>query len=112
MAEEARKGFDLLVVGMDKVTSEKGGYDKTIEEVLKGFEGPIALVAAKGKHLDQPASKVFRILVPVSGSVASRRGAEMAIALSRARSGADAGNICFHYAGQEVPALSQHVNDA
>jgi nucleotide-binding universal stress UspA family protein len=84
VADEARKGFDLLVVGMDKVTGAKGGYDKKIEEVTKGFEGPIALVAAKGKHLDQPASNVFRVLVPVSGSGVSRRGAEVALVLSRA----------------------------
>lgn len=84
VADEARKGFDLLVVGMDKVTGAKGGYDRKVEEVTKGFEGPIALVAAKGKHLKQPASNVFRVLVPVSGSGVSRRGAEVAIALSRA----------------------------
>jgi K+:H+ antiporter len=84
VADEARKGFDLLVVGMDKVTGAKGGYDRKVEEVTKGFEGPIALVAAKGKHLKQPASNVFRVLVPVSGSGVSRRGAEVAITLSRA----------------------------
>jgi K+:H+ antiporter len=83
VADEARKGFDLLVVGMAKVTGAKGGYDRKIEEVTKGFDGPIALVAAKGKHLKQPDSNVFRILVPVSGSGVSRRGAEVAIALSR-----------------------------
>jgi nucleotide-binding universal stress UspA family protein len=83
VADEARKGFDLLVVGMDQVISAPGSYDRKIDEVTKGFQGPIALVAAKGKHLDQPASNVFRILVPVSGSGVSRRGAEVAIALSR-----------------------------
>jgi Kef-type K+ transport system membrane component KefB/nucleotide-binding universal stress UspA family protein len=84
VADEARKGFDLLVVGMDKVIGARGGYDRKVEEVTKGFEGPIALVAAKGKHLKQPASNVFRVLVPVSGSGVSRRGAEVAITLSRA----------------------------
>jgi Kef-type K+ transport system membrane component KefB/nucleotide-binding universal stress UspA family protein len=83
VADEARKGFDLLVIGMDKVVGAKGGYDKRIDEVTRGFEGPIALVAARGKHLEQPASNVFRILVPVSGSGVSRRGAEVAIALAR-----------------------------
>jgi Kef-type K+ transport system membrane component KefB/nucleotide-binding universal stress UspA family protein len=84
VADEARKGFDLLVVGMDKVVGAKGGYDKKIDEVTRGFDGPIALVAARGKHLEQPATNVFRILVPVSGSGVSRRGAEVAIALARA----------------------------
>ena len=83
VANEARKGFDLLVVGMDKVIGARGGYDRRIEEVTRGFEGPVALVAAKGKHLEQPDNNVFRILVPVSGSGVSRRGAEVAIALAR-----------------------------
>jgi Kef-type K+ transport system membrane component KefB/nucleotide-binding universal stress UspA family protein len=82
VAEEARKGFDLLVVGMENVLG-KDGFDKKIEDVASGFKGPVALVAAKGVHLKQPASAEFRILVPVSGSALSRRGAEIAGALAR-----------------------------
>ena len=36
VADEARKAFDLLVVGMDKVIGAKGGYDK---EDRRGDEG-------------------------------------------------------------------------
>jgi Kef-type K+ transport system membrane component KefB/nucleotide-binding universal stress UspA family protein len=81
--DEARKGFDLLVVGMDKVTGTKDGFDRKIEDVTAGFEGPLALVAAKGDHLKPPLNNAFKILVPVSGSGVSRRGAEVAIALAR-----------------------------
>jgi Kef-type K+ transport system membrane component KefB/nucleotide-binding universal stress UspA family protein len=80
--DEARKGFDLLVVGMDTVTS-KDGFDRKIGEVTAGFDGPLALVAGKGSHLKPPPAGAFRILVPVSGSAVSRRGAEVAIALAR-----------------------------
>ncbi|KRQ92682.1 hypothetical protein CQ10_29635 [Bradyrhizobium valentinum] len=80
VVEEARKGFDLLVVGMENVLG-KDGFDKKIEDVASGFKGPVALVAAKGVHLKQPASAEFRILAPVSGSALSRRGAEIAGAL-------------------------------
>jgi Kef-type K+ transport system membrane component KefB/nucleotide-binding universal stress UspA family protein len=83
VVDEARKGFDLLLVGMDKVTGAKGGFDKKIEDLTAGFEGPIAIVAAKGIHLKEPVKTTFRILVPVSGSGVSRRGAEVAIALAR-----------------------------
>jgi nucleotide-binding universal stress UspA family protein len=82
VVEEARKGFDLLVVGMENVLG-KDGFDKKVEDVASGFKGPVALVAAKGVHLKQPASAEFRILVPVSGSAVSRRGAEVAGALAR-----------------------------
>jgi nucleotide-binding universal stress UspA family protein len=82
VVEEARKGFDLLVVGVENVMS-KDGFDKKVEDVASGFKGPVALVAAKGVHLKQPASAEFRILVAVSGSAVSRRGAEVAGALAR-----------------------------
>jgi Kef-type K+ transport system membrane component KefB/nucleotide-binding universal stress UspA family protein len=86
VVEEARKGFDLLVVGMDKVLGSEGGFDRKIDDVTAGFEGPLAVVAAKRSHLAQPANNDFRILVPVSGSGVSRRGAEVAIALARTSS--------------------------
>jgi Kef-type K+ transport system membrane component KefB/nucleotide-binding universal stress UspA family protein len=81
--DEARKGFDLLVVGMDKVAGAKDGFDKKIDDVTAGFEAPLAIVAAKGDHLKPPLNNAFKILVPVSGSGVSRRGAEVAIALAR-----------------------------
>jgi Kef-type K+ transport system membrane component KefB/nucleotide-binding universal stress UspA family protein len=83
VVDEARKGFDLLIVGMDKVLGAKDGFDRKIEDVTAGFEGPLALVAAKGSHLKPPSSNAFKILVPISGSGVSRRGAEIAIALAR-----------------------------
>ncbi|MEH2586613.1 cation:proton antiporter domain-containing protein [Bradyrhizobium sp. AZCC 1721] len=82
--DEARKGFDLLIVGMEKVIGTRNGFDERIENATSGFDGPLAIVAARGSHLKQPAaSSSFRILVPVSGSGISRRGAEVAIALAR-----------------------------
>jgi Kef-type K+ transport system membrane component KefB/nucleotide-binding universal stress UspA family protein len=83
IAEEAKKGFDLLVVGMDKTLDSKDRLAKKIEDIATGFKGPMAIVAARGPHLEQPAANGFRILVPVSGSAVSRRGAEIAIALAR-----------------------------
>ncbi len=81
--EEARKGFDLLVVGVGKVLNGKDDFDRKIEDLTSGFKGPIAIAAAKGIHLKQPAKPEFRILVPVSGSAVSRRGAR-----GRCRAGA------------------------
>ncbi|MGV7218210.1 cation:proton antiporter domain-containing protein [Bradyrhizobium sp. UFLA05-112] len=87
IADEARKGFDLLVVGVDKVTATKDRFDRKVEDVAAEFEGPLAIVAAKGKHLKQPMPDAFNILVPVSGSGVSKRGAEVAVALAQAGSG-------------------------
>ncbi|MCS3450265.1 MULTISPECIES: cation:proton antiporter domain-containing protein [Bradyrhizobium] len=83
IAEEARKGFDLLVVGMDAVAGPDGGFDRRIDDLTSGFDGPLAIAAAKGVHEKEPTANARKILVPVSGSNVSRRGAEVAIALAR-----------------------------
>jgi Kef-type K+ transport system membrane component KefB/nucleotide-binding universal stress UspA family protein len=80
--DEARKGFDLLVIGMDKTLNGNGGFDRKIEDIAAGFRNPMAIAVAKGPHLKQLIVPGFRILVPVSGSAVSRRGAEVAIALA------------------------------
>ncbi|MCG2668662.1 cation:proton antiporter [Bradyrhizobium sp. GCM10023182] len=87
ITEEARKGFDLLVVGVDKVTAAKDRFDRKIEDIAAKFDGPLAIVAARGKHLKQPMPDRLNILVPVSGSGVSKRGAEVAVALTQAGSG-------------------------
>lgn len=86
IADEARKGFDLLVVGVDEAAG-KDRFDRKIEDIAAKFDGPLAIVAAKGKHLKQPMPDALNILVPVSGSGVSKRGAEVAVALTQAGSG-------------------------
>ncbi|WP_076858168.1 cation:proton antiporter domain-containing protein [Bradyrhizobium mercantei] len=83
IAEEAKKGFDLLVVGVDEVAGPDGGFDRRIDELTSGFGGPLAIAAAKGAHEKEPTANARKILVPVSGSNVSRRGAEVAIVLAR-----------------------------
>ncbi|WP_027572682.1 cation:proton antiporter [Bradyrhizobium sp. WSM1743] len=82
IADEARKGFDLLVVGIDKVIATKDRFDRRIDDIAAQFEGPLAIVVGKGKHLKQPKPDALNILVPVSGSGVSKRGAEVAVALA------------------------------
>jgi len=82
IAEEAKKGFDLLVVGMDQLLDSQGRFHRRVEQISKGFKGPMAIVAGKGTHLEQPIANGLRILVPVSGSAVARRGAEVAVALA------------------------------
>ena len=81
--DEARKGFDLLVVGLDKMIGAKNGFDKRIEDITASFDGPLAIVVAKANHLKSPLTNDFKILVPISGSGVSRRGAEIAVSLAR-----------------------------
>lgn len=87
IAGEARKGFDLVVVGVDRVAVTKDRFDRKIEDIAAKFDGPLAIVAAKGKHLKLPMPDALNILVPVSGSGVSKRGEEIAVALTQAGSG-------------------------
>ena len=88
VSQEARKGYDLLVIGVERTTSAHGGFHEQIARMANRFEGPIAVAVARGPHLQQPPQRRMNILVPVRGNKVSRRGAEVAFALARAGSGA------------------------
>ncbi len=85
IADEARKGFDLLLIGLSPVLAADGRFSQPLQELAAGFEGPLALVHASERSSETPPSGDLRILVPVSGSGVSRRGAELAIAIARVR---------------------------
>jgi len=79
---EAEKGFDLLLLGIDRATGGGGGFSAVINRIARNFPGPIALVMA-GEDEDAPISaEGFNILVPVNGTDPARHGAELAFALS------------------------------
>ncbi|MCP5411903.1 MAG: cation:proton antiporter [Alphaproteobacteria bacterium] len=80
--DEARKGYDLLFVGLDGAVSEDGGFAPKLTQIAAGFEGPLAVLS---NPLPKPRllTSRSRILVPVNGSGPSRRAAEVAFALAR-----------------------------
>ena len=85
IAREADKGFDLLFLGVEKMHEKDGGFTIAVDRAAKSFEGPLVLVIA-GKDFDSSKGENLSILVPVNGTEASRRGAEVALALSPSRS--------------------------
>ena len=85
LAEEAEKGYDLLVIGLDKTTiRDNTGFHTNITQLAAGFEGPLAVVDARDGLLKDPLEGKFSILVPVNGTESSRRAAEVAMAMARA----------------------------
>ncbi|MCC7047640.1 MAG: cation:proton antiporter [Alphaproteobacteria bacterium] len=82
--KEARKGYDLLLIGMQEAAEPGERFPPRVEETAAKFEGPIAVVLARGTHADRPRTARLNILVPVTGTEASRRATELAVALSRA----------------------------
>jgi nucleotide-binding universal stress UspA family protein len=84
IAEEARRGYDLLVVGVDPTIGARGVFHENVSKLVRDFEGSIAVVAARGAHTKDPIASTMNILTPVTGNENSRRGAEVAVTLAKA----------------------------
>jgi nucleotide-binding universal stress UspA family protein len=83
IAGEARKGYDLLVIGIAKTRNPEGGFTKDISQISKGFDGPLAVVDTREPRRGQRQAPHRKILIPVTGSEVSRRAAEIGLALAR-----------------------------
>jgi Kef-type K+ transport system membrane component KefB/nucleotide-binding universal stress UspA family protein len=86
IAAEARKGYGLLVVGLEPV-SAGAAFDQRIMRAATSFGGAFAVVVARGGDRHDTAVTRLRILVPVSGTRISRLGSELAVALAQATHG-------------------------
>jgi nucleotide-binding universal stress UspA family protein len=82
--DEARRGYDLLFIGMENTHDKDGNISPQIAELAAGFDGPLALLSDAGEKAGPQLSSRTRILLPVNGSPASRRAAEVSFALARA----------------------------
>lgn len=84
VAEEAEKGYSLMIVGLEKTVARRNQFHDDVTKLAAGFEGPLAVVDARDKLLENPLRTELNILVPVNGTEYSRRAAEVAIAIARA----------------------------
>jgi Kef-type K+ transport system membrane component KefB/nucleotide-binding universal stress UspA family protein len=84
IAEEARRGYDLLVVGVEPTVAARGSFHGSVSKLVRDFEGSIAIVVARGHHATDPIGSPLNILTPVTGNENSRRGAEIAVTLAEA----------------------------
>jgi Kef-type K+ transport system membrane component KefB/nucleotide-binding universal stress UspA family protein len=84
IAEEARKGYDFMVVGIAKTRNPNGGFSKDISLITNGFDGPLAVVDAHEPRRDRLPRRYGKILIPVNGTEVSRRAAEIGLTLARA----------------------------
>ena len=81
--EEARKGFDLMLVGVAETHNAEGAFDEKVTKLTKGFKGAVAIMASRGANGVHNLDKDLRILVPINGSPMARRAAEIAFAIAR-----------------------------
>ncbi|MDX8503433.1 cation:proton antiporter [Mesorhizobium sp. VK4C] len=85
VAKEARKGYGLLLIGLGRALTAKGGFSRRLNEVAGAFDGPLCLVLkppSAGRHMPRLGPQSGRILVPVNGTSVARRGAELALAIA------------------------------
>jgi Kef-type K+ transport system membrane component KefB/nucleotide-binding universal stress UspA family protein len=83
VTKEAQKGYGLLILGIAKTVTRHGGFHEQISRIVALYEGPLAVVLARGAHTQHPDEGNLNILVPVRGNKVSRRAAEVALALTR-----------------------------
>ncbi len=84
ISDEASKGYDLLIIGLDPARMPEGGFNSEIAKAARAYDGPLAVAVARGVHREDPIGWPLKILAPVTGSPASKRAAEVAVALARA----------------------------
>ncbi len=84
VAIEAEKGYDLMIIGLDKTIVRKNQFHANVTKLAAGFEGPLIVTDAREEHRKHPLHGTVSILVPVNGTENSRRAAEVAITLARA----------------------------
>lgn len=81
---EARKGYDMLMVGLTPTFLDDGLTAPAISDAAQAFNGPLAIVDARGLHRKYATPSRFSILLPIRATSYSRHGAELAIELARA----------------------------
>src|SRR5437588_566726 len=104
VAREACKGYDLLFIGIEPVAQEDA-FDDKVARIAGEFKGAFAIAAARGSHRRPGIGRALEILVPVTGNLYSRRGAEVALALARA----DHGSVTALYVAQQRRSWHRRV---
>jgi Kef-type K+ transport system membrane component KefB/nucleotide-binding universal stress UspA family protein len=104
VAREARKGYDLLFIGVEPVAQEDA-FDDKVARIAGEFKGAFAIAAARGSRRRPGIRRALEILVPVTGTLYSRRGAEVALALARA----DNGSVTALYVAQQRRSWHRRV---
>jgi Kef-type K+ transport system membrane component KefB/nucleotide-binding universal stress UspA family protein len=85
VAEEARKGYDLLFIGLGRSLTPKGAFTRKLNDITRGFDGPLGLVVGNAARAEktQELEPGATILVPVNGTETARRAADLAFAIAR-----------------------------
>jgi hypothetical protein len=71
----------IIVLGIAKTAAPHGAFHQEISRIAATYDGPLAVVVARGPHVDLRGP--LNIVVPVRENTASQRAAEVALALAK-----------------------------
>jgi Kef-type K+ transport system membrane component KefB/nucleotide-binding universal stress UspA family protein len=83
VGREIHKGYGLLVLGLANTEAPEGGFHEEIARVAAMYEGPFAVVVARGLNAERAREMALNILAPVRGNKVSRRATEVALAIAK-----------------------------
>ena len=78
VGREIQKGY-----GIATTEAPEGDFDQGIARVAAMYEGPFAVVVARGLNAERAREMALNILAPVRGNKVSRRATEVALAIAK-----------------------------
>jgi nucleotide-binding universal stress UspA family protein len=100
VAEEAGKGYDLMVLGVERTITRKQEFHDDVNRIAAAFDGPLAIVDARNGHIEDPLDSTLSILAPVNGTTTARNAAEIAFVIAHASKAP----VTILYVAQRAPA--------
>ena len=94
IADEAGKGYDLLVVGIADTRDPKGGFSQDLSLITGEFDGPLVVVDTRSPRHEPAKERHGRVLIPVNGTDVSRRAVEVGLTLAPRQRRARHGALC------------------
>lgn len=114
VAEEARKGYSMLFVGLARGLTGKGVFTRKFSDLVNAFDGPLCLVVKRpGQGKGMPLLDESKtILVPVNGTEISRSAAELAFVIARPHRAQVKALYVARHAKPETASLSHRREEA
>jgi nucleotide-binding universal stress UspA family protein len=86
LAREAEKGHEFLIIGLDR-GSDVAAHARRVAEMARAFDGPFALLLARGPRPPLATEAPIDILAPINGTLDALRAGELSLLLARATGG-------------------------
>jgi nucleotide-binding universal stress UspA family protein len=85
--DEAKKGYEMIFLGVENALSSDGGEGITfvpeLQKIIKGFDGATAITVERGNNYPRDLQNGdLNILIPITGTDYSRLAAEVGMAIA------------------------------